>query len=409
MDIAYVSVLYPPSIGGGQLHLHSIAKTVASLGHRVRVVSQWSRSRSDWLYGATIRSDPAAEYTYEGIPVSRLGFRRETRRRMLPWVLAYRQKPLRERAIRRIADLMRPYVAAAARGPCDVIHAVRGGCEFLARAALEHSRDIGVPFVVTALHHPDWTAAKHRHYARIYRAADAVIALTDFERRLLVERKGVCETRVNVTGGGPVLASSYSVRKFRESHGLTRPYVLFLGRKAPYKGWRALLAAAPGVFRAAPEADLVFVGEDDPKSLAAFAACGDRRIRNLGTVDLESKTAALAGCELLCVPSSSESFGGVFTEAWSFERPVIGGRTPPVAEVIDDGVDGLLSSQDPGELADRIVWLLTHADDARRMGRAGREKVERRFSWDRLAQKTVGIYESLLSADAAASSINPTR
>jgi len=102
-------------------------------------------------------------------------------------------------------------------------------------------------------------------------------------------------------------------------------------------------------------------------------------------------------------------FGGVFTEAWSFEKPVIGGRIPPIAEVIDDGVDGLLSSRDSEELADRILWLLTHADEAHRMGRAGREKVERRFSWERLGENTERIYESVLSDRATASSILPTR
>ena len=405
MDILYASVPYPPSLGGGQLHLHTLVKTVAGRGHGVRVVCQWSRSRSDWLRGATIHCDPPGRYSHEGVPVRRLGFRRATRLRMLPWVLAYRQKPLRGLAIERLSALVRPYLDAAAAGPCDLVHVVRGGCEFLARAAREHSRRLGLPLVVTALHHPDWTDPKYRHWHRIFRAADAVIALTESEKRLLVERQGVPEERVHVTGTGPVLAPSHSVEALRERYGLSRPYVLFVGRKDRYKGWSALLAAAPEVFRSFPELELVFVGEDSPKSEAAFATCGDGRVRNLGQVDLETKTAAIAGCELLCVPSSSESFGGVFTEAWSFEKPVIAGRIPPVAEVIDDGVDGLLSSQDPDELGGRIVRLLSHPEEARRMGRAGRGKVDRRYNWPRLATKTVEIYESLLPAAGTATAI----
>ena len=54
----------------------------------------------------------------------------------------------------------------------------------------------------------------------------------------------------------------------------------------------------------------------------------DPRLIELGTVDLQQKTNALAACTLLCLPSTQESFGGVFTEAWSFEKPVIGANIP---------------------------------------------------------------------------------
>jgi len=397
MDILYVSVRYPPSLGGGEIHLHCMAKMLAQRGHRVRVVNQESSPSSSWLKGTTTRCYPPRRYDHEGVPVSRLGFAGATRLRMLPWALTYRQKPLRGVAIRRLSALMRPYFATAAAGPTDVIHAVRMGPEFLTHTALAHARRVGVPFVITALHHPDWTAPKHEHYARIYREADAVIALTEYEKQLLVEQKGVRGERVHVTGVGPVLAREYSVEAFREKHGLDRPYVLFVGRKVSHKGWSAMLEAAPRVFERAGDVDFVFIGEDTPDSRAAFDLRDDTRIRNLGPLGLEDKTAALAGCELLCLPSSSESFGGVFTEAWAFGKPVIGGRIPPIAEVIDDGGDGLLSSGDPDELAERIAWLLGHASEAREMGLAGKRKVDERYGWDRLAQATLQVYEAAAS------------
>ncbi len=396
MDILYSSFVYLPSLGGGEIHLHQIAKTLGQQGHRVRVVNQWSRSRSDWIYGATIRCDPPRKYVHDSVPVTQLGFDPATRKRMLPWVLGYRLKPLRRVAIRRISRLMSPYFIEAAGESIDVIHAQRCGPVFLARTAFEHSRDIGVPFVITALHHPDYTQPKHRHFARIFREADAVIALTSFEKRVLVEQMGVREERVHVTGIGPILAADYSVEDFREQHQLHRPYVLFVGRKESHKGWGAMLAAVPKVLRQVPDVDFVFVGPDTPASLAAFAAEESSRVHNLGQVDLETKTAALAGCELLCVPSTSESFCGVFTEAWAFDKPVIGGQIPPLQHVINDGVDGLLSSQDPDELADKLVWILSNPREALQMGASGRSKVEQRYSWDHLVQATLKIYESVL-------------
>lgn len=395
MNLLYASVGYLPEIGGAQIHLHELARRMAASGHAVRAVCQWSRTRRDWVNGTTIACDPPDAWLQDGLPVSRIGFSRATRRGMWPWAFCYRQRVMRTTAIRRVAALMQPeFAAAAASRPADVVHALRMGPEFLARAALDHSRRIGAAFVITSLHHPGWHGGRHRHYDRIFREADAVIALTDHEKRVLVEQKGVAASRVHVTGVGPVLHPDPDVAEFRARFDLRRRYVLFLGRKAGYKGWDAMLAAAPRVFRQCDDVDLVFAGEDDAASLRAFEGQHGPRVRNLGLVDLRTKTAALAGCEILCLPSRMESFGGVFTEAWSFGKPVIGGRIPPVQELIDDGVDGLLSSQRPGELAETIIWILQHPGEARRMGEAGRRKVETRFDWGRLTAATLRVYEA---------------
>ena len=57
---------------------------------------------------------------------------------------------------------------------------------------------------------------------------------------------------------------------------------------------------------------------------------------------METKTAAIAGCEFLCVPSLQESFGIVYIEAWSLDKAVIGGKNPAVACVIEHAKDGFL-------------------------------------------------------------------
>ena len=98
---------------------------------------------------------------------------------------------------------------------------------------------------------------------------------------------------------------------------------------------------------------------------------------------------------MLCVPSSQESFGGVYTEAWSFGKPVIGCNIPAVADVVSDGVDGYLVDQQIPLIADRRFDLLTHPQTARAMGQAGQAKVEACYTWPRLAEKTAQIYQSV--------------
>ena len=122
----------------------------------------------------------------------------------------------------------------------------------------------------------------------------------------------------------------------------------------------------------------------------------DRRVHRLGAVSLEEKTNALAACDILCVPSTQESFGGVYTEAWSFGKPVIGCPIPAVQEVITDGEDGFLVNQDAPEIAERITYLLSHPEQARKLGDAGKRKVLNRYTWDCIATLTEQAYMKIL-------------
>ena len=171
-----------------------------------------------------------------------------------------------------------------------------------------------------------------------------------------------------------------------------------MGQKYRYKGIGALLRAAPIVWRRFPEVRFAFVGPRTAYSRRRFAATTDRRVLELDQVDLQEKTDALAACDILCVPSSQESFGGVFTEAWSLSKPVIGCDIPAVRQVIDDGRDGLLVEQGPGPIAEALVCLLESRTLMEEMGRRGKTKVESQFTWPRLATKTEAVYRRVLGA-----------
>jgi len=394
MRILYIAPSYPPAIGGAQIYLHALARAIQNLGNEVNVISQWSDVRTDWLLGTTVLSGPASQYEYDGVSVWRLGFSFWTRVAMLPWVAAYYF--LMEPSVRRISGYMLPYLAAAAGAP-SVVHATRIGREFIVRAALDFAQKRNIPFVLTPVHHPRWRGYLYRQYDKIYREADAVFALTTAEKEALILEKGVAEERIHVTGIGPVLSERYSAETFRVRFDLKERFVLFLGQQYKYKGVNAILEAAPIVWKEHPAVKFVFIGPYMRDSRSLFRGLHDTRVLNLGAVDLETKTSALAACEFLCMPSAQESFGGVYVEAWSLRKAVIGGRIGPVACVIDEGSDGLLSSQNPHELAEAISYLLSHPGDCRAMGDAGWQKVQDNYTWDRLAKKTLDVYRELSS------------
>jgi len=392
MNILYASTLYPPSVGGTQVHLHRLARAMQARGHGVRVVTHSGRDRSDWLRLATVCCEAPLDCEHEGVPVRRLGFSRPTRLRMLPWALGY--YALIGTAGARLARLMRPYVEEAAGAP-DVVHATRAGREFLARAALDVARRRGAAFCLTPNHHARWRGRLYRGWDALYREADALFVLTEVERRLMVEEKGIAPERVHVTGVGPVLPERCSEAAFRERYGLRGPYVLFVGRQVASKSIGAIRAAAERVWRERPDVRFVFLGPETPYSRGLFRLAPDRRVMNLGRVDLQTKGDALAGCALLCMPSTQESFGGAYVEAWALGKPVIAAPVPAVASLVRDGENGLLAEPRAEPLARAIGRLLSRPDEAAAMGAAGRRLVEARYTWERIAQATLDVYRSV--------------
>ena len=388
MDILYTCTSYPPAIGGAQLHLHHLAVQLAKR-HRPRVISLWDEIRTDWLLGTTLQlHSDAKDYQLDGITVHRLGLSPGEKLSILPFVLMY--YPLQGIAIEAIARVLVRKIGALAKG-VDLVHNLRIGREPLSFASYKLSRDLDVPFFLTPLHHPRWKGWLYRHYARLYRLADGVIALTEAEKDILVAM-GVAERRITVTGTGPILAQSSDGPSFREKHRLSGPVVLFLGQKFRHKNIGPLLKASRFVWERYPETRFVFIGPRTNYSRGLMRGVDDTRILDLDTLTLQEKTNALAACDVLCLPSSQESFGGVLLEAWMMDKPVVGGDIPAVRKVIAHGVDGLITEPTPQSIAESIVFLLDHPRIAEEMARRGKQKVIARYTWDRIAERTEGAY-----------------
>ena len=97
----------------------------------------------------------------------------------------------------------------------------------------------------------------------------------------------------------------------------------------------------------------------------------------------------MAACNVVCLPSRDpESFGMVAAEAMAQARPVVATRCGGPEEVVVDGETGLLVAPGSAEsLAAAMVMLATDPRRARRMGDAGRARMERHFSSDGMARR----------------------
>jgi glycosyltransferase involved in cell wall biosynthesis len=266
----------------------------------------------------------------------------------------------------------------------DVVHSIaREWAGPLERAA----RDSGAAFVETPLVHPGQPfSGAGAADVRRYQQDDAVIALTEWEAAWY-RKRGV--RNVHVTGIGPNLQTLPEVARDPAT-------VLFVGRRERYKGYHALRAAARLVWAQRPDARFVTIGQ------AAWNAFLDRGLRDArwtdrGLTTEEEKAEAFARATIFAMPSDHETFGFTYLEAWSAGLPVIAGDIAPLREVVREGVDGLHVRNEPRAIADAVLALLRDPERARRMGAAGRERLEREFSWQAVARRTEAGYLAAVS------------
>ncbi len=174
--------------------------------------------------------------------------------------------------------------------------------------------------------------------------------------------------------------------------------LLFVGRLRYYKGVDDLLRALVQV----PTARLTVVGDGPMRgeweALARQLGLAER-VTFTGEVPDDELPARYAAAALFVLPANAraEAFGTVLLEAMAAGLPCITTEVGTgTSWVVQHGVTGLVvPPRDPEALAQAIVRLLQDRALRRRMGQAGRERVEQHFSVERMVQATEALYEKL--------------
>jgi glycosyltransferase involved in cell wall biosynthesis len=196
----------------------------------------------------------------------------------------------------------------------------------------------------------------------------------------------------------------------RESRGaLTIGYV---GRMLPGKGLN-ILADALGKLE--PESWKLLVVGDGPERKNFEEALAARGLLNraefLGAISYEKVPDIYQRVDLLVMPTQTtkrirEQFGRVLVEAMASAVPVIGSTCGAIPEVIGDA--GLVVPEgDPDALADALRKLLLDGALRERLARAGIDRVNEHFSWERVADKTHDLFLQILRQKSAAFNERP--
>ncbi|MGH9377797.1 MAG: nucleotidyltransferase family protein [Terriglobia bacterium] len=192
-----------------------------------------------------------------------------------------------------------------------------------------------------------------------------------------------------------------------------QPVVGVVGRINPQKGQHILLEAARELVLRGWEIQIVFVGAPDKSSHEdlAYTRFLQSRIRDLGLEKrvhwsgyLEDPNPIYAILDALVIPSTfNEGLPLVALEALQWGVPVIGSRVGGIPEVIQDGVNGLLTKPgDAGALAKCIERWLENAEFRAALQTGARKSIGAAFSVDTFRREIRNaLFELIPAADGA--------
>jgi len=123
----------------------------------------------------------------------------------------------------------------------------------------------------------------------------------------------------------------------------------------------------------------------------------------------EERILHYAAADLCVFPSVYEPFGIVSLEAMAMKKPIVVGARGVVGfkeQVINSGSDqnGIhINGEDPADIAWGIKEALKNPELAKIWGENGRQRVLEYFTWRKVAEETLKIYESTISSKSQAS------
>lgn len=230
--------------------------------------------------------------------------------------------------------------------------------------------------------------------------AHAIITVSEFSRRRIVEKLGVPPERVRVVPHGVDRSfrppGEKSLHAVLCKYGVTRPYVLYAGKFDPLKNVTRLVEAFAEVIRSA-DVELVLVG---PRNWYLYVVL--EKARQLGILNRlvitdfvtdDDIVTLYGGASVFACPSLYEGFGLPLLEAMACGVPIVTSAACSIPEVVGQAAV-FVDPHSPESIADGVLRCLHDADLRGRLIAAGRERAKA-FTWERTGRETLAVYKEV--------------
>ena len=247
----------------------------------------------------------------------------------------------------------------------------------------------------------------------LYHEVDRVIALSQYMKDLLCSEYQLNPHKIFVIPNGLedlVYRLEFDKIALRRKWHLTENefLILFVGRLHEMKGLTFLIDAFQKVIDKIPDSRLIIVGSGDFKSYLQASKNICAKVSFTGLMEKTELHELYQIANIGVMPSLFETFGYVVVEMMMHELPIVATATSGLNDVFDETCGlkvPLITYPDKVEidtdlLADRIVYLLEHPEEAREMGKNGRKRYIKHYSTGVFQKKMLRLYESLYDKSA---------
>ena len=382
--------------GAEGVHIDEIQSALRDLGHEVFEVSPVSSA------------SPAVEPAKE--EYSRRQQRIDQVKKLMPEIAVQAAHIAYNRVTRR--DMLR----ALQSRPVDLVY-TRYACFSCGEVMAARARKVPVIVEANLLYSGPW-AKQHRLYfprtaSRIERYvmqhAAGIVTVSGAIKDQLVEN-GVDAAKIIVSPNAINPSKIEDARKLttresvRKQYGVDGRVVIgFVGSFRSWHGIDVLLNAIPKVLAAVPDACFLLIGHGDQLDALREkirAEGWDNRVLLTGGMPHEDALRAIWSMDVAVMPNSN-AWGSPMKviEYMGLGRATVAPRLGPLQEVIDDGVDGVLTS--PGsseEFADAIIRLCRSPEAREQLGRAAENRILTRHTWRQNAEQIIELFNERAQA-----------
>jgi glycosyltransferase involved in cell wall biosynthesis len=230
---------------------------------------------------------------------------------------------------------------------------------------------------------------------RIVQRATKIIAVSKFVKEESQDVLNAPAEKIEVVYNG---AKRPSVTD--ETRNLEGSLIFFVGHLGVRKGLPYLINALSLVFEKNHDSRAVIAGEGPLKALCQSMSRKLKISHNVffaGTVTDEERSNLYQTADLCVFPSTYEAFPLVTLEALAAGKPVVASNVGGIPEVVHNGVNGfLVRPRDPKAIAEAVGRILSDKALAAEMSKNARQGIEKDFNWERIAEKTLGVYRSCI-------------
>jgi len=236
-----------------------------------------------------------------------------------------------------------------------------------------------------------------------YAMKDELIGLGCPKEKIQVAYNGVDPKKYD-----PATVAPEQIKKVRAMYDIEDDdyMILFVGRLVGVKGVDKLILALPHILQKNPKAKLVIVGLGDLQeylmNLVKATKMSDFVKFRFEFIPEEERILHYAACDVAVFPSFYEPFGIVVLEAMSMERPVVvgGSGVSGMREIVvccgEEQCGYHIDPSSPSDIAWGINSVLENDENRKWLGKNGRRRVLNEFTWDKIAEKTLGLYEQII-------------